>query len=301
MSRQEWKIFINAFLVGAIIALFAHIAFAGVAEDLHDNTVIVTDGYGHGSGVMFKNKDRVFVWTAGHVADIFMRPDGTYSPVLITQGDKSARARVLRGGDVLYDMDFALLEIFESEGDDGWWKQKGSTEFYRAFDCIKLGQEIIHCGTPYDRSWNERLVFFGRISAVRQRCAPVFGLTATERFLDHVDLTAGGGCSGGPVVDRKTGGIVGLLVMGLRNGHRLNIIEPTRRLYRWAARHDCLWAVDREVPLPASLAPWPADSYIRECEDRVGDWDGQPKEPVLPKILSAVKYAITRQFLSEAA
>lgn len=281
MTRKKLRLSFTWMLIGALVTLLCHMAFAGVAEDLRDNTVVVTDGYGHGSGVVFENKGRLFVWTAGHVADIFMRPDGTYREVTITQGERSVTARVLRGGDCEYDADFALLEII---GDDIRPKDSADIGFYRAFNTVELGQEIVHCGTPYDRDWNERLVFFGRISAVAQMCDPVPGLTATSRRLDHVDLTAGGGCSGGPVVDKETGGIVGLLVMGLRNGHRLNIIEPTRRLYRWASRHDCLWAVDRDVPLPAQLSPWPADSYLRECRDREGDWTGED----LPVIIEGV-------------
>jgi hypothetical protein len=292
------QIFIRSFLLGMLIALVAHICLAGVPEDLRENTVVVTNGYGHGSGVLFERDGRTFVWTAGHVADIFHRGDGTYSEVTITKGEQRGTARVLRGGDLTHDADFALLEVMSGDIESDTAER---THFYRAFNCITLGQEIVHCGTPYDKSWYERLVFFGRISAVRNYCAPVFGLTATGRFLDHVDLTAGGGCSGGPVVDRNTGGIVGLLVMGLGNGHRLNIIEPTRRLYGWASRHDCLWAVDREVPMPATIVPWPADSYLRECRDREGDWDGQKQPPVLPKIARALKAALFRNVFGIAA
>jgi len=253
-----------------VALLFCATVFGGVAEDLRQNTVIVTDGYGHGSGVMFTRSERTFIWTAGHVASIFVNPDGTYREVTIRQGERSGKARVLRGGDMLYDADFALLEL--CEGDvrlDG----VADTKFYRAFNCIEVGQKIIHCGSPFDRDWNERLVFFGRISAVEQWCKPVLGLVKVGRHLDQVDLTAGGGCSGGPVVDAETGGIVGLLVMGMTNGHRINTIEPTRRLYTWAAKHDCLWAVDRDVPVPGKIVPWPSDSYLRRCRDREGDTD----------------------------
>ena len=294
-----FSILASAFLpiVAALLLLLTMNCFGGVADDIRGNTVIVTNGMGHGSGVMVSNSGRTFIWTAGHVAEIFENSDGTYREATILQGGKVARARVIRGGDFVHDRDFALLELI---GDHGL---SGDAHFYQAFDEIELGQRIVHCGSPFDKNWNERLVFFGRMSAVEQWCDPVFGLINTGRYLDHIDITGGGGCSGGPVVDEADGGIVGLLVMGMQNGHRVNIMEPTRYLYAWAKRHDCMWAVDFTLSVPAEITPWLSDSYLRRCRERDdsrhGDWGKapvavEPVEATEPKSLWEIIEAIVR-------
>jgi S1-C subfamily serine protease len=275
------------FSILLVAILLATSVFGGVADDLKQNTVVVTDGYGHGSGVMLTRGNRTFIWTACHVADIFQRSDGTYREVTIIQDGMQCKARVLRGGDYLYDRDFALLEIV------GGSEISGNAHFYRAFDHIKLGHKIIHCGTPLCIDWNERLVTWGRVSSVDKMCegAPL----VVGRRLDHIDITGGPGCSGGPVVDMETGGIIGLLVMG--SGPSMHIIEPTRYLYAWAAQHDCLWAFDSDVPLPNNISPWLSDSYMRECKERVGDIDkwGDPP-PSIIKVSKAIIRVLLPKF-----
>ncbi len=268
-------------LLAVLMFFLACISFAGVTGDLHGNTVVVTDGFSHGSGVLFARGDRTFIWTAAHVADIFMRPDGTFREATIIQGDKTVSARVLRAGDYTCDTDCALLVV------DGDLKATVDIKFYRAFNHIKLGQEIIHCGTPYDISWNERLVTFGRISGVDKLLQ---GLPlAAPRRLDHIDITGGPGCSGGPVVDRRTGEIVGLLVMG--SGPSMMIIEPTRYIYAWAIKHDCIWAFDRSVDMPSEIVPWLGDVYLRQCRERdtglINGWGDPP--PEIKPILDAIR------------
>jgi hypothetical protein len=241
------------------------------AENLYRNTVVLTNGYAHGSGVLFSRDDRTFIWTAGHVADLFEnRSNGTYRIVTVIQGDQKGTARVLRGGDCDYARDFALFEVIE--GNFG----AGDSHFFRAYNEVYRGQEIIHCGTPYDRDWNERLVTFGRISNVDHECGGP-PLVVALKF-DMIDITGGPGCSGGPVIDEKDGGILGLLVMDMNN--RMLVMEPTRYLHVWAAEHDCLWAFDRDIPVPSEIVPWLSDRYLRECKRREpGEgWGESPEE-----------------------
>jgi len=260
-------------LLLAFATFLSSITYGGeVVQNVYENTVIITDGSGHGSGVLFTRDGRTFVWTAAHVADIFMQPDGSFRDATIRQGEKRAVARVLRAGDYETDTDCALLEIISGD------KMEGDARFYRAFDEVKLGQEIIVCGTPLDIEWNERLVSFGRFSAIDRLCDGYPLLKA--RRLDFVDITAYPGNSGGPVVDAKDGGIVGLLVMGSQP--RLLIIEPTRNIYEWARSHDCFWAFDRSVPMPDSIYPWPGDLHVRECREKAdsrgSEWGSSPPQ-----------------------
>ncbi len=249
------------------------------SEQLQENTVLLTNGHGHGSGVLFTrtDDDRVttFIWTASHVANNFMKHNGTFAPVDVIQGDKRATARVLRSGDSYTGADCALLEVIS--GDDF----NGTAKFYRGFNEVKVGQKIVHCGTPLE-PLNERLVTFGRVSYV-DRLFDDSRLLLNPRLLDNIDITAYPGCSGGPIVDEETYEIIGLLIMG--SEPRLSIIEPTRSIYDWAKAHDCMWAFDREVELPRELVPWRADLYNRLLEERYTDelddrWGHRP-EPVV--------------------
>jgi len=247
-------------------------------EQLQENTVVLTDGSGHGSGVLFTRTDgdrvTTFIWTAAHVANTFMNRNGTFSDIDVIQGDKRAVARVLRSSDEMLAADCALLEVVSGGEFDG------TTRFYRGFNQIKVGQRVVHCGTPFDKL-NERLVSFGQVSFV-DRLFNDSRMVLVPRWLDNVDITAYPGCSGGPVVDEDTYDIVGLLVMG--SAPRLTVIETTRAIYHWSKIHDCMWAFDREVPLPDKIVPWRGDMYNRIVEDRdTGDldevWGELPPEP----------------------
>ncbi len=254
-------------------------------EELQGNTVFLTDGIGHGSGVLFTREDeagneRTLIWTAGHVANIFMnRDDGTFETLEVIQGDLNGVARVLRASDDYLDVDCAVLELVEGEGFNGL------ANFYRAFNHIEVGQEVIICGTPLSPT-NERLVSVGIIAYVDRFFDDPY-MVLEPRLLDQVDITAYPGNSGGPVIDKTTGGIVGLLVMG--SAPRLTIIEPTRNMYDWSKRHDCMWAFDREVEMPVKTSAWRGDLFDRLINERyTGDiddrWGDPVSEPVVPEV-----------------
>jgi hypothetical protein len=261
------------FLATLCLILMAGVCFADdsdKAERIQANTVVLTDGQGHGSGVLFSRDGETFIWTAAHVAEIWENSDGTFEPISVVQGDLKGTAEVLRSGDYEAGVDVALLRV--TEGDF-----EGDAEFYRGFDEVRVGQKVIHCGSPYDRDWNQRLVAFGRFAFV-DRLVDGFPILAPRR-IDQIDITAYPGCSGGPVVDEETEGIVGLLVMG--SAPRLTIIEPTRHIYKWAKEHDCLWAFDREARMPRSMPAWPSDQFLRKLRERQADpdWGELPPEP----------------------
>lgn len=262
-----------------------------VAEKLQDATVMLTDGQGHGSGILFTRDGTTFIWTAAHVGEIWVNDDGSYGEVTVLQGNKVGKARILRCGDYSQGADVCLLEL--TEGD----MQGPEIEFYAPFEHIKLGQEILHCGTPLDKL-NMQLVSYGNVSYVgRDFCQP--GLVDVPRNLDNIDITGYPGCSGGPVIDRETGGIVGLLVMG--SAPRLAIMEPTRSIYQWALAHDCLWAFNRTVPMPDNRIQWVSDRYRRLQEEALKRaWDevlGHQELPAVPPTLEELILDIVEDLL----
>lgn len=258
-----------------------------IPERCYSNTIVIKDVDGHASGVLFTREDftqpieyeykwldpfelkisgeiggivgnkTTFIWTAGHVADYYMKEDGTFNNVMIVQGDKTAIARVIRAGDCYEADDLALLQLVEGD-------LEGDARFYRAFNEVELGMEIIHCGSPYDPVLNANLIFHGNISHVGREMSFYFMPTARE--LDQCDITAYPGCSGGPIFDTLRGDILGLMSLGGEAG--LAAMVPTRSIYEWAKSHDCLWAFDIEVPLPANITPWRGDVLARLIEQR---------------------------------
>jgi len=213
---------------------------------------VLQNANGHGSGILFARENEVFIWTAAHVVDHAMNSDGSFSEVMVRRGSQIARARVIRCGDSYVAHDLALLQIIEGS-------LKGDARFYKAFNEVELGQEIIHCGTPFNVHMNGNYLFFGHVSYIGRMMSIPFLIL--EREVDQCDVNVHPGCSGGPIFDARTGDILGLLSLGGKPG--LTAIVPTRIIYEWAKSHDCLWAFDPLVPLPKSIAVWRADKLDR--------------------------------------
>ena len=253
---KRWKLWILSVCCVAAFSLAHLYASSPVAKRCVNNTVVVQTGPGHGSGILFTRPGGTFIWTAAHVIQGVMRPDGSFRDVMIRHGSQRAMARVLRCGDAPVAQDIALLQIIEGS-------LEGDARFYKAFNEVEVGQEIIHCGSPFDNRLNENLLFFGHISHVGR----MFSLPNLEpRIVDQCDVNALPGCSGGPIFDAETGDVLGFLSMAGAPG--LTAVVPTRCIYEWAKTHDCLWAFDPEIPLPASITPWVGDRLDRIIEAR---------------------------------
>ncbi len=279
---------ILSFILALAVTSFAIGDETTVPERCYSNTIVIQDGDAHASGVLFTRENSTdpiehsykwidpfslevadvihstifsetttFIWTAGHVADYYMEKDGTFRSVKIIQGDKTATAIVIRAGDCYIADDLALLQVIEGD-------LKGDARFYRAFNEIKLGMEILHCGSPYDPVLNQNLIFHGNISHVGRTMS--FFFMPEARQLDQCDIIAYPGCSGGPVFDITRGDILGLMSLGGEAG--ITAMVPTRVIYEWAKSHDCLWAFDPEVPLPDTITPWLGDVLTRLIKNR---------------------------------
>ncbi len=264
-------------LLATAMILASLVSPPSVAEKSYDNTVVVHVERGHGSGTLFSRGDQTFVWTVGHVADSHMNDDGTFRQFTIRQGDRTAQAVAIRVGDSYAEQDIALLQVISSD-------ITGDAHFYQAFNEIKLGQQIVHCGTPFYPRLNERLILYGRISHIGRMFS--FRDQPIPRELDQVNVSAYPGCSGGPVFDAETGGIVGLMSIG--GNPSLTAIVPTRAIYEWAKKHDCLWAFDPEVPMPNNIYPWRADALtrlirLRNTSDVDARWGTAPEPEPEPE------------------
>jgi hypothetical protein len=241
---------IVSFSIALILSIVTLASGASVAERCYNNTIVVQDTSGHGSGVLFTRDEVTFVWTAAHVADISMRPNGTFRDFIIKRDNKVAKARVIRCGDPYVAQDIALLQIIEGD-------LKGDAQFYKAFNEVKLGQEVIHCGSPFSIRLNGNLLSYGHISHVGR----IFSLpfAPVPREVDQCSAITYPGCSGGPVFDAETGDILGIVS---------TVIVPTRAIYKWAKTHDCLWAFDSQIPLPVEIVPWRGDKLARLIKER---------------------------------
>lgn len=249
-----------------------------IAEQCQNNTVIVLNQV-QGSGVLFTrtydNGTKVtFVWTAAHLANSVMQSNGSFRKLIIISGNKQAQAIVLRASDNSIDHDIALLQIIDSND------FQGDAKFYQMFNHIKVGQSIIHVGTPRGKI-HECSVFRGIISYVDRKynMRPVF----KSRLLDQINVTVLPGCSGGGVFDAKDGGILGFVSLG--SAETIGFITPTRYIYEWAKSHDCLWAFDRNIPLPVNIIPWRGDLHAQIIATRnTIEIDARWGEPIEIKI-----------------
>lgn len=264
----------NIFFFFLSLAIFAALLWLVHADPVHQedpdtwqtqNCVCVLTDHGYGSGVIFKNRGRTFVWTAAHVLADSRRIEtvidlgkGTsktkvyFGNVLVKQplfqngvkvGDNFRLARVLRYGDFQQGKeDLGLLEILDAR-----FGGKGVI-FTRSAPTI--GQSVWHVGSMGGTA-GECSVVKGMISALGRlrsegRPDQRFGLT-----YDQISLPLQGGSSGGGVFDQESGTCLGLVSEKLiHQTECLNCLIPTRVMLAYARRTDCLWAMDSTLVVP---------------------------------------------------
>jgi S1-C subfamily serine protease len=181
--------FVSALIITVLSATQFRYPTPTSAEVWSNSVVLVYNESGHGSGAIVGQNE---VLTAKHVA---------------LQGN--LRVQTADGNDYAVvgmrldpDSDLAILEI------DGVFDE---APFVIDKTPLKVGEEVAIIGTPYDRALLN-CVLHGRIVKVKVE-------VPTNDIVDMSDAHAGGGCSGGPMVDTK-GKLRGVCVLsvGLLNG-----------------------------------------------------------------------------------
>jgi S1-C subfamily serine protease len=253
-------------LVAFVILLFLPLcAFATDYQALQTVSVRVDVGGGHGSGVLVTRQigdvTRTYVWTAGHVAEVLRKEDGTFREATIYQevrenGRFKAKvetlAKVISYSDPENGDDLALLEIEK----DNFAPLSVSATFDLTDNILPIGTRLVHVGSTLGL-YNS--VSLGIVSQTDR------DLLKIGKMFDQTSVAAYPGSSGGGVytTDEKC---IGLLVRGAGAG--LNFVVPTRRMLPWAKRMQVEWAMNPAVKVP---------THVTRIETPLDDGTGAPK------------------------
>lgn len=221
-----------------------------VPELLVDQTVLVQNEDGCGSGVLFTKGDVSFVWTAAHVmrkdppaAGIAMlgliNPADLPPPVVLKEA--TVTQRLYRNGEVIgehkavaeliaytAEYDLALLEIKQRSF------TKASATFYDESTVPGLGTPVYHVGNYH--------------------CDALFSLAEgiISQHLGQKDQTSAlifPGSSGGGVFLKSDGQYIGM-VQSFKHPN-VSYFCPIRHMREWARSAGVEWAMTRSLPTPA--------------------------------------------------
>lgn len=220
---------------------------------MNSSALIHNSNNGKGSGAIFINGDKTFMWTCFHVlqdnVSLQMKFDGQTlkyitsvetKPVKITSklftdeprevGEITLYANIIRFSE---KDDVALLEL-----PHGYFKQ--SVKFPHNKKYVPLaGTQIFHVGN-FSGDWGEKSITQG-ITGV---CG--FDLDGNGVIYDRIGLSFEHGSSGGGVFEHNSGNCIGLIAR-TTNPKICNqgLIIPYRRLCEIATKLDCEWALKR--------------------------------------------------------
>jgi S1-C subfamily serine protease len=230
------------------VLLFAGTAFANVYDKLQATTCLVDVGKGLGTGVLVTRQvgevTRTYIWTAGHVVQHLMQPDGTFKNPTIKQefrdggraiGKSDIEAKVIAYSDPDDGEDLALLEVLQ----DNFRPTTVGAKFDLTGSIQQIGTKLIHVGCTlgtYDS------VSLGIISQTDR------DLLKTGKMFEQTTVMGYPGSSGGGVY-LEDGKYIGMLTQGAGPG--LNFIIPMRRIIPWAKKMGILWALNPETPVAA--------------------------------------------------
>lgn len=251
-----------------------------------EESVLVLSGGGAGSGVVYKNGKNTFVWTAAHVVrnSLDCSPNGVryfrdvwVSHPVIQDGRKVGEnrriARIVRFDE---SHDICLLHIRQRD-----WLAK-SVRFIPDKVVPTVGKSIWHVGS-FNGSMGECSVSSGEISAIgRLRKDSLPNELNSPVVCDQVSIVAHHGSSGGGIFYKESGECIGLLNEFLQVGtHGSFCITPTRRLYEFARKNDCVWAMTDDIASPEDITvvfdevfvppPAPQPQPIPKKQDKIED------------------------------
>ena len=259
------------------VLLFAGTASANIYDNLQATTCLVDVGKGLGTGVLVTRQvgevTRTYVWTAGHVVQHLMQPDGTFKNPTIKQefrdggraiGESKIEAKVIAYSDPDDGEDLALLEVLQ----DNFRPTTVSAKFDLTGAMQQIGTKLIHVGCTlgtYDS------VSLGIISQTDR------DLLKTGKMFEQTTVMGYPGSSGGGVY-LEDGKYIGMLTQGAGPG--LNFIIPMRRIIPWAKKMGILWALNPEAPVTAipkltdgteKLPPDDSHACVLNPDDEDGD------------------------------
>jgi hypothetical protein len=271
------------------LALLSPLALAGLAERLAENVLVRAAG-GSGSGPVVVRGTHNFVWTAAHVVNRNRKVDTVIDAqtgrpkVSVRYQDAVALVETYQGGrktgEHLYYAEILRLSDKKYGGEDlALLRLRQGGVFKRGAAFLAEGtipapdDRLLHvgsmAGTPgaNTHSWG----YFVRAGRLLDNSG---GELDNPRTYDQVMLPALGGSSGGPVY--RGDHCVGLLTEGLdSHSESPNYIVPSRRVWDYARRAKCLWAVDPRVPVPplAEIRATPVEDTPIPLPD---DWKKPP-------------------------
>lgn len=220
-----------------------------------------------GSGVVYKNGDANFVWTAAHVVasarEVMVRIDpATAQPaILVLYHDVIVSVAIVkRGRKVGENKRFARIIRFSNETDGGedvallrvYDEEFGGVGLiFSGKEPPRVGEQVWHIGSMRgDRG--EHAVSDGVVAfAGRLLSRGCFNELIAPSVFDQVSAPILEGCSGGGVFLKGTGECIGLMNSSICVPVcAANLILPARRMREFATRTKCVWAIDRRVPVP---------------------------------------------------
>ena len=234
---------------------------------------------GEGSGVIFCRKDSKgnlvnFVWTAAHVVDNLRTErkilvDGSpktlvefKDPVVVKEIRQNGRtvgrlqmdAEVLKYSESEDGHDLALLRVRKLNF------VTDSVVFYLGKDIPPLGTDLLHVGSLLGQMGANSMTdgIYSQHGRILKRI--------NKRIFDQTTCTAFPGSSGGGVYLKSNAQYVGMLVRGAGEG--FNLIVPVRRMVEYCEKHNIMWALDAEMPMPAEedLKKMPIENTPKEKE-----------------------------------
>lgn len=219
---------------------------------------------GEGSGVIFTRKDSKgnlvnYVWTAAHVIDNLRSTrevvvNGTSKtivefkdPLVVKEIRQNGRtvgrlqmdAEVLKYSNATTGHDLALLRIRKYDF------IKDTVVFYLDKKIPELGTDLLHVGSLLGQMGANSMT--DGIYSQHGRL-----IKSLNKFIfDQTTCTAFPGSSGGGVFLKENGNprYVGMLVRGAGEG--FNLIVPTRRMKDYCEKHNIMWALSHDVPMPS--------------------------------------------------
>lgn len=286
----------------AVLVLMSACASADVVNELLSYSFRVDVPNSSGSGVAVVNGQDVFIWTDGHVIthcekiETVIDPKTSQKklrvayqdPKIIWESNQNNR----KTGEGFYyaeviryspkdQQDLALLRVRQK----GWLKE--GARF--ANSAPKVGAPIWIVGSSGGAAGHNH-VSDGVISGVgrlRRDARP----NEQDEPVIFDTFTAGcvGGSSGGGIFDKQSGRCYGLVIGGLGGSREiLGTMTPSRRIYEFATKYNCKWAIDPTIPVPQTddnpvrCAPLPLPDDWKPAKSTP---PSQAKPPAAPTLI----------------